>query len=194
MDRRAEIFERHRRPLSAAAHRIVADRTDVDDVMQEAWLRWSSVDLGEIDNPQAYLFRLVGHQALDQVRRSRRAWKWAETLPDAEPSVPDGARDLELAESVSAALLIVLETLAPAERAVFLLREVFGLSHAEIAAAVGRTERAVRQLAYRARGHLQARRPRHQPTPDEHREVTERFVAAVNGVGDLTTHARTCTT
>jgi RNA polymerase sigma-70 factor (ECF subfamily) len=192
MDRHAEIFERHRGALSAAAQRIVGTRTEVDDVMQEAWLSWSGVDLDEIRDPRAYLFRLVGRQSLDQIRRSRRAWGNVRDVPGTEPVVADTVQDLELAESVSAALLVMLETLAPAERTVFLLREVFGFSHAEIAAIVGRTERAVRQVAYRARGRLHTRQPRYRPTHDEHREVTERFLAALNGVGNLAAHARTC--
>jgi RNA polymerase sigma-70 factor (ECF subfamily) len=179
-------FERHRPVLFGAAYRMVGTRADAEDVLQEAWLRWHRVDRDEVDEPRAYLFRLVTRLALDQLRRAkaRREAYVGPWLPEPlliTPGVEEGA---ERAESLSMGLLVVLETLTPVERAVFVLREAFGFSHAEIAGMIDRTERAVRQLAYRARRHVDARRPRRDATPGEHREVTERFLAAAIG-GDL---------
>ncbi|WP_238362705.1 RNA polymerase sigma factor SigJ [Actinopolymorpha pittospori] len=191
-------FARRRESLFAVAYRILGTRADAEDVVQEAWLRWSRVDPGEVEDPRGYLFRLVTNQAIDQLRRvrARRESYVGPWLPEplltafevSDPSGADGGpdvgRQVELAESVSMGLLVVLETLAPVERAVFVLHEAFGYTYAEIGAILGRTERGVRQLAYRARQHVQARRPRQRPTASQHREITERFLAAAVG-GDL---------
>jgi RNA polymerase sigma-70 factor, ECF subfamily len=179
-------FERHRQPLFAAAYRMLGTRADAEDVLQEAWLRWSRVDHGEVDEPRAYLFRLVTRLALDQLRRvkARREAYVGPWLPEPLVTSPGVEEDAEQAESLAMGLLVVLETLTPVERAVFVLHEAFGFSHAEVADMLGRTERAVRQLAYRARQHVHARRPRRRAAPAEHREVTERFLAAALG-GDL---------
>ncbi|MHA6621210.1 RNA polymerase sigma factor SigJ [Pseudonocardia sp. DLS-67] len=179
-------FERHREVLFAAAYRMVGTRADAEDVLQNAWLRWDRVDRAEVDEPRAYLFRLVTRLALDQLRRvkARREAYVGPWLPEPLLTSPGVEESTELAETLSIGLLVVLETLTPVERAVFVLHEAFGFSHAEIAGMTGRTERAVRQLAYRARQHVQARRPRRDTTPAEHREVTERFLAAALG-GDL---------
>jgi RNA polymerase sigma-70 factor (ECF subfamily) len=180
------VFEEHREPLFAAAYRILGTRVDAEDVLQEAWLRWSGVDPDSVENARAYLFRLVSHLAIDQLRRlkARRETYVGPWLPEPLVTGPDAAHEAELAESVSMGLLVVLETLTPMERAVFVLHEAFGFSHTEIAGMVGRTERAVRQLAYRARQHVEARRSRFRAAPGEHRQVTERFLAATMG-GDL---------
>jgi RNA polymerase sigma-70 factor, ECF subfamily len=179
-------FECHRQALFGAAYRMLGTRADAEDVLQEAWLRWDRVDRAEVDEPRAYLFRLVTRLALDQLRRvkARREAYVGPWLPEPLLTSPGAEESAELTESLSMGLLVVLETLTPVERAVFVLREAFGFSHAEIAEMTGRTERAVRQLAYRARGHVDARRPRREATPAEHREVTERFLAAAIG-GDL---------
>jgi RNA polymerase sigma-70 factor, ECF subfamily len=181
------VFELHRPVLFGAAYRMLGTRADAEDVLQEAWLRWNRADRDAVDEPRAYLFRLVTRLALDQLRRvkARREAYVGPWLP--EPLLTSSGADerAELVETLSTGLLVVLETLAPLERAVFVLREAFGFSHAEIAEMTGRTERAVRQLAYRARRHVDARRPRRGTTPGEHREVTERFLAAAIG-GDLT--------
>jgi RNA polymerase sigma-70 factor (ECF subfamily) len=170
MDTAEELFEKHRAALSAAAYRMLGNRADADDVLQEAWLRWSRVDHRSVADPGAYLFRLVTRQAIDELRkiRARREVPAGGDRPS-EPAVEPRPVD-----AVAAGLLVVLETLAPTERAVFLLHDVFGFSHAEIAVIVGRTERAVQQMAYRARRHVRARRPRFRPTPAEHRATTER--------------------
>ncbi|WP_427889137.1 RNA polymerase sigma factor SigJ [Kribbella sp. GL6] len=181
-----ENFERHRQPLFAAAYRMLGTRADAEDVLQEAWLRWDRVDHRGVDEPRAYLFRLVTRLALDQLRRvkARREAYVGPWLPEPLITAPGVEQDAELAESVSMGLLVVLETLTPVERAVFVLHESFGFSHAEVADMTGRTERAVQQLAYRARQHVHARRPRRRAETVEHREVTERFLAAALG-GDL---------
>ncbi|GLY72309.1 sigma-70 family RNA polymerase sigma factor [Actinoallomurus iriomotensis] len=194
MDTADELFERHRAALSAAAYRMLGNRADADDVLQEAWLRWSRVDHGSVVDPGAYLFRLVTRQAIDELRRirARREAPADDDRPDG-PAVgsPIGPRPVD---AVAEGLLVVLETLAPTERAVFLLHDVFGFSHAEIAAIVGRTERAVQQMAYRARRHVRARRPRFRPTREEHRATTERFLAAAALGGDLAGYGRACAT
>lgn len=192
MDPAGEQFERHRAALSAAAYRMLGNRADADDVLQEAWLRWSRVDHGSVADPGAYLFRLVTRQAIDELRkiRARREVHVADGGPDGPAAgSPVGPRPVD---AVAAGLLVVLETLTPTERAVFLLHDVFGFSHAEIAAIVGRTERAVQQMAYRARRQVRGRRPRFRPTPGQHRTTTERFLAAAALGGDLVGYGRAC--
>lgn len=192
MDTAGEHFERHRAALSAAAYRMLGNRADVEDVLQEAWLRWSQVDHGSVADPGAYLFRLVTRQAIDELRRirARREVHAGDDRQDAPTAdSPVGPRPVD---AVAAGLLIVLETLTPTERAVFLLHDVFGFSHAEIAAIVGRTERAVQQMAYRARRQVRGRRPRFRPTPSQHRATTERFLAAAALGGDLVGYGRAC--
>lgn len=192
MDTAGELFERHRAALSAQAYRMLGSRADADDVLQEAWLRWSRVDHGSVADAGAYLFRLVTRQAIDELRRiraRREAHADGDWLDGLAAGSPVGQRP---GDAVAAGLLVVLETLTPTERAVFLLHDVFGFSHAEIAAIVGRTERAVQQMAYRARRHVRARRPRFRPTPGEHRAVTERFLAAAVLGGDLVGYGTAC--
>lgn len=193
MDTAGELFEKHRAALSAAAYRMLGSRADADDVLQEAWLRWSRVDHRSVVDAGAYLFRLVTRQAIDELRRMRaRAWEVhaGDDLPDAPAA--GACAEPPPVDAVAAGMLVVLETLAPTERAVFLLHDVFGFSHAEIAGVVGRTERAVRQLAYRARLRVRSRRPRFRPTAGEHRATTERFLAAAALGGDLVGYGRAC--
>jgi RNA polymerase sigma-70 factor (ECF subfamily) len=150
------------------------------------------VDHGSVADAGAYLFRLVTRQAIDELRRiraRREAHADGDWLDGSAAGSPVGQRP---GDAVAAGLLVVLETLTPTERAVFLLHDVFGFSHAEIAAIVGRTERAVQQMAYRARRHVRARRPRFRPTPGEHRAVTERFLAAAVLGGDLVGYGTAC--
>jgi RNA polymerase sigma factor (sigma-70 family) len=159
---------------------------DAEDVLQDAWLRWSGADRSNIAQPRAYLVRIVTNTALNrlrsaQVQRESYVGSW---LPEPLLVSPDVAEDVETAESVSIALMVVLETLTPLERAVFVLREVFGYSYGEIAAALERSEGSVRQVAHRAREHVQARRPRFAAGREEQRRVTEQFLAASIG-GDL---------
>jgi len=182
-------FVAHRRLLFTVAYEMLGSAADAEDVVQETWLRWA--DLGadsrsDVRDTRAYLVRVVTRQALNRLRSTarRREDYVGEWLPEPLLISPDVAQDVELAESVSFAMLTVLETLGPTERAVFVLREVFDTSYDEIAATVGKTPSAVRQVAHRAREHVAARRPRHPVSRAEQAQVVERFLAAVRG-GDL---------
>ncbi len=182
-----EVFEAHRELLFAVAYRMLGTVADAEDAVQDAWLRWSAAPRSDIAEPRAYLARTVTHVALNRLRsaRARREAYVGSWLP--EPLLttgPDTADRAELAESVSLAMLVVLESLTPEERAVFVLHEVFGFPHAEIAAAIGRSDASVRQLMHRAREHVQARRPRFDVDAGQQRAVTERFLAAAAG-GDI---------
>ncbi|MGY1652700.1 RNA polymerase sigma factor SigJ [Geodermatophilus sp. SYSU D01119] len=187
------VFDAHRRLLFGVAYRMLGSVADAEDTVQEAWLRWSAADRDDVADPRAWLVRTTTHLALDRLTsaRARRETYVGPWLP--EPLLtgaplsgtgPDPADEVELGEQVSLALLVVLETLSPAERAVFVLREVFGLPAAEVARALDRSEAAIRQLGHRAREHVAARRPRFDADRQAHREVTERFLAACVG-GDL---------
>jgi RNA polymerase sigma-70 factor (ECF subfamily) len=181
-------FVTHRSLLFTVAYELLGSAADAEDVVQETWLRWDGLgaDQAEVRDPRAYLVRIVTRQALNRIRTlSRRretyvgAW-----LPEPLLTTPDVAEDAELAESVSLAMLTVLETLTPTERAVFVLREVFDLPFDEIAEAAGKSQAAVRQIAHRAREHVAARRPRVRVDRSEQQQVVERFAAAVT-TGDL---------
>jgi RNA polymerase sigma-70 factor (TIGR02957 family) len=184
----AEVFQEHRELLFAVAYRMLGTVADAEDAVQDAWLRWSAASRDDVAEPGAYLIRIVTNTALNRLRaaRARREAYVGPWLP--EPLLTEPATGLaeraELEESVSVAMLVVLESLPPEERAVFVLREVFGFPHAEIGAALGRPGAAVRQRAHRAREHVQARRPRFEVDPGRCREVTSRFLAAAVG-GDL---------
>jgi RNA polymerase sigma-70 factor, ECF subfamily len=184
----AEVFQAHRDLMFAVAYRMLGTSTDAEDAVQDAWLRWSAAPRSEVAEPRAYLTRIVVNTALNRLRsaRARREAYIGPWLP--EPILtetrPDPAERAELADSVSLAMLVVLESLTPEERAVFVLREVFGFSHAEIGAALGRPEATVRQIAHRAREHVQARRPRFDVDRNQQREVTQRFLHAATG-GDI---------
>ena len=183
----AGVFDEHRGLLVSVAYRILGSVTDAEDVVQEAWLRWSGVDQSGVDHPRAFLVRVTTRLAIDRLRRAkaRRESYVGPWLP--EPILTrhdDVAEDAAMAESVSMAMLVVLETLSPLERAVFVLREAFGMPHAEIADVLGRKEEAVRQLARRARDHVRERTPRFDADETEQRRVTERFLEAASG-GDL---------
>lgn len=176
----------HRRLLFATAYRMLGSVTDAEDVLQDAWLAWSTADRDAIRHPRAYLVRIVTNLSLNrltsaQATRETYVGPW---LPEPLLTSPDIATETELADTVSTAMLVVLEALSPVERAVFLLREVFGYSHAEIAETLERPEPTVRQIAHRAREHVQARRPRFDTDQARRREVTERFLKACAG-GDL---------
>ena len=189
-------FDRHRRLLFTVAYQMLGSVTDAEDVVQDAWLRWSAADRSDVADPRAYLVRITSRLALDRLAsaRSRRESYVGPWLPEplltgrdpvagaAPPPDPDDAA--VLGEQVSLALLVVLETLSPTERAVFVLREVFALPAAEVAAILGRGEAAVRQTAHRAREHVRARRPRFDADRSAQRVVTERFLAACAG-GDV---------
>ena len=182
-------FVTHRSLLFTVGYEMLGSAADAEDVVQESWLRWAGLDpadRAEVRDPRAYLVRIVTRQALGRLRTvaRRREDYVGEWLPEPLLTSPDVADDVELADSVSFAMLTVLETLGPTERAVFVLREVFETPYDEIAAAVGKTEAAVRQIAHRAREHVAARRPRVQVDRAEQAVVVQRFLAAIRG-GDL---------
>ncbi|MFT4083836.1 MAG: RNA polymerase sigma-70 factor [Nocardioides sp.] len=179
-------FVTHRSLLFTVAYEMLGSAADAEDVVQETWLRWAEVSRDTVRDPRAYLVQIVTRQALNRLRTlaRRREDYVGEWLPEPLLTSPDVAEDVELAESVSMAMLTVLETLGPTERAVFVLREVFETPYDEIAGAVGRSESAVRQIAHRARGHVAARRPRTRVGRAEQQQVVDRFLAALQ-TGDL---------
>jgi len=187
-DEHAERFTLLRPLLFTIAYEILGSATEADDVLQESYLRWAGVDLDTVVDTKAYLAQLVTRQSLNALRAASRRreeyvgpWLPEPLLLDAT----DASSDVVLAESVSMAMLVVLETLSPDERAVFVLREVFGFSHDEIAQTLDKTPAAVRQLAHRARQHVQARRKRFEPVdPKVSTEITERFFDAA-ATGDV---------
>ncbi|WP_248963664.1 RNA polymerase sigma factor SigJ [Sphaerisporangium perillae] len=191
-DTATQVFAGHRELLFSIVYNLLGNVADTEDVLQDTWLSWAprtrAPSAEEIANPRAYLVRIAVNHALARqtaIRRRRETyvgpWLPEPLLTD---TTPDSAEPALRAESVSMALLVVLETLTPLERAVFVLHEVFGYAHTEIADILGRTPAAVRQLAHRAREHVHARRPRYQADPRVQRQVTERFLAAALG-GDL---------
>ncbi|MFF5293782.1 RNA polymerase sigma-70 factor [Paractinoplanes globisporus] len=186
MDAATEAFVAHRRLLYTVAYEMLGSAADAEDVLQETWLRWVGVDLEAVRDQRAYLVRITTRQALSRLRTLRRRKEsyvgpW---LPEPLLTTPDVADDVELADSVSMAMLLVLETLTPTERAVFVLREVFDLEYDEIAEAVGKTAAAVRQTAHRARAHVAARRPREVVSTADARGAIEAFRRAIE-TGDL---------
>jgi RNA polymerase sigma-70 factor (ECF subfamily) len=185
-DPATEAFLAHRNLLFTVAYEMLGSAADAEDVLQETWLRWAGVDLGTVRDQRAYLVRITTRQALSRLRTlGRRKESYVGTwLPEPLLTAPDVAEDVELADSVSMAMLLVLETLTPAERAVFVLREVFDLEYDEIAEAVGKSPAAARQIAHRARAHVAARRPREVVSPAETRAAFEAFQRAAE-TGDL---------
>ncbi|MCD0449264.1 RNA polymerase sigma-70 factor [Actinocorallia sp. API 0066] len=184
----ADEFAAHRPLLFSIAYEILGSVADAEDVVQDAYLRWQAVDHASVDNPRAYLARVVTRRALDLLRSAarRREEYVGPWLP--EPLATDGADPgldhVLTGEAVTTAMLLVLETLTPAQRAVFVLREVFDFGYPEIAAAVGRSEAAVRQLNRRARAHVRERRGAAIADPAEARPVVERFLTAA-ATGDV---------
>jgi len=179
-------FVAHRGLLFTVAYEMLGSAVDAEDVVQETWLRWAGVDQAEVQDARAYLVRIVTRQTLNRLRTlaRRREEYVGDWLPEPLLTSPDVADDVVFAESVSIAMLTVLETLGPAERAVFVLREDFDLPYEEIAEAVGKTTASVRQIAHRARDHVAARRPRVRVDRTEQRLAVERFLAAIN-TGDM---------
>jgi RNA polymerase sigma-70 factor (ECF subfamily) len=177
-------FVTHRGLLFTVAYEMLGSTADAEDVLQESWLRWDAMTgHDEVRDPRSYLVRIVTRQSLNRLRtvQRRRETYVGPWLPEPLVTSPDVLDDVELAESVSFAMLVVLETLSPLERAAFVLREVFGFEYDEIAAATDRSPAAVRQLVSRARNHVQARRPRVDPPADVERIVAEFFTAASTG-------------
>ncbi|MFG2681072.1 RNA polymerase sigma-70 factor [Streptomyces sp. NPDC048392] len=186
-----DVFEEHRPVLTGVAYRMLGRLADAEDVVQEAWLRWSGADRSVVREPRAYLVRITTRLAIDRLRQIKSRgetyvgpWLPEPYVTDFGDAEPDTAERAVLADSVSLAVLVVLESLSPLERAVFVLREAFGYPYAEIAAMLERGEAAVRQLAGRARKHVDERRPRYEVDPAQRRDLTERFLAAAAD-GDL---------
>ncbi|WP_433622891.1 RNA polymerase sigma-70 factor [Nocardia sp. CA-120079] len=186
LDPATEAFVAHRNLLFTVAYEMLGSAADAEDVLQETWLRWADVDLTTVQDQRAYLVRITTRKALDRLRTlDRRKESYVGPwLPEPLLTAPDVADDVELADSVSMAMLLVLETLAPTERAVFVLREVFDLAYDEIAEAVDKTPAAVRQIAHRARAHVAARRPRGVISSAQTRDALAAFQRAVE-TGDL---------
>ncbi|WP_413768694.1 RNA polymerase sigma-70 factor [Rhodococcus pyridinivorans] len=181
-----DVFTEHRGLLFSIAYEITGSVADSEDVLQESYIRWAHADTDSVDNPRAYAAQIVTRQALNSLRSSQRRREdyvgpW---LPEPILTAPDAAAEVELAESVSTAMLLVLETLTPVERAVFVMREVFGFEYGRIAETVDRTESAVRQIAHRAREHVHARQRRFTPVGDETDRVVAAFLTAAT-TGDL---------
>ncbi|MEU8437443.1 RNA polymerase sigma-70 factor [Streptomyces sp. NPDC029216] len=181
-DPATEAFVAHRNLLFTVAYEMLGSAADAEDVLQETWMRWVAVDLEQVRDQRAYLVRITTRQALNRLRslQRRKESYVGEWLPEPLLTTPDVAEDVELAESVSMAMMLVLETLTPTERAVFVLREAFDFGYEEIAAAVDKTPVAVRQIAHRARRHVDARRPRQAVTPGAASAAVESFLRAVD--------------
>ncbi|MFK4594158.1 RNA polymerase sigma-70 factor [Streptomyces pristinaespiralis] len=181
VDPATDTFVAHRNLLFTVAYEMLGSAADAEDVLQETWLRWVKVNLEQVRDQRAYLVRITTRQALNRLRTMKRRKEayvgpW---LPEPLLTAPDVAEDVELAESVSMAMMLVLETLSPTERAVFVLREAFDVGYDEIAAAVDKTPAAVRQIAHRARRHVDARRPRQAVSASETRAALESFRRAL---------------
>jgi RNA polymerase sigma-70 factor (TIGR02957 family) len=185
-DSATEAFLAHRNLLFTVAYEMLGSAADAEDVLQETWLRWAGVDLEGVRDFRAYLVRITARQALARLRAlGRRKESYVGPwLPEPLLTAPDVADDVELAESVSMAMLLVLETLTPTERAVFVLREVFDVGYDEISEAVDKSPAAVRQIAHRAREHVAARRPRGVVSAGQTREALDAFKRAAE-TGDL---------
>jgi RNA polymerase sigma-70 factor, ECF subfamily len=186
LDRATAAFVAHRNLLFTVAYEMLGSAADAEDVLQEAWMRWVKVDVGTVRDQRAYLVRITTRQSLNRLRTvgRRREDYVGPWLPEPLLTTPDVAEDAELAESVSIAIMLVLETLTPTERAVFVLREAFGVSYDEIAAAVDKSPAAVRQIAHRARQHVDAHRPREVVSAGETQAALESFRRAFE-TGDL---------
>jgi RNA polymerase sigma-70 factor (ECF subfamily) len=185
-DGATQAFVGHRNLLFTVAYEMLGSAADAEDVLQETWMRWVKVDAGTVRDQRAYLVRITTRQALNRLRTmGRRKEEYVGPwLPEPLLTAPDVAEDAELAQSVSMAIMLVLETLSPTERAVFVLREAFGVSYDEIAAAVDKRAAAVRQIAHRARQHVDARRPREVVSAGETQAALESFRRAFE-TGDL---------
>ncbi|NUR27821.1 MAG: RNA polymerase sigma-70 factor [Catenulispora sp.] len=190
--RAADVFNAHRGLLTSVAYRVLGRWSDAEDVVQEAWLRWSGSDYARVEDPKAFLVTVTTRLAIDQLRKvqTRKESYVGPWLPepvltrDSADTSPDAADRVVLDDTVSLAMLLVMETLSPLERAVFVLREAFDYSFAEIAAMLDRSEAAVRQLLVRARNHVHEKRPRYPLDDAKRQSIADRFLAACVG-GDI---------
>jgi RNA polymerase sigma-70 factor, ECF subfamily len=178
----AEVFERNRTRLRGLAYRILGSVADTDDILQEVYIRWHQSDVSEVRSPEAWMTRVTTRLCVDRLRSASRerelyAGSWLpEPLCASDPTQPDCA--WELGSNLSMALFVLLERLAPEERTVFLLRDIFDYGYVDIAAALGKTQAACRQLLHRARERVRSDRPRFQVNSEAHRRLVARFVEA----------------
>ncbi|MFI9535986.1 RNA polymerase sigma-70 factor [Nocardia fusca] len=179
-------FVEHRRLLFGTAYHLLGSVADTEDILQDTWLKWRAVDQASVAHPKAYLVRTVTNLALNHLTSARavRETYIGPWIPEPVITAPTAAEESEMADTVSTAMLVVLETLNPVERAVFVLREVFGYSYADIGGFLDRPEATVRQILHRARSHVHARRPRFDADDAARKQITEKFMAACHG-GDL---------
>ncbi|NNH75351.1 RNA polymerase sigma-70 factor [Nocardia uniformis] len=179
-------FVEHRRLLFGTAYQMLGSVADAEDILQDTWLKWHAVEQDSVEHPKAYLVRTVTNLSLNRLTSARatRETYVGPWLPEPLITAPNAAEETEMADTVSTAMLVVLETLGPVERAVFVLSEVFGYSHGEIAGFLDRPEATVRQISHRARNHVQSRRPRFDTDVELRSEVTDKFLAACRG-GDV---------
>lgn len=175
-------FVTHRGLLFTVAYEMLGTAADAEDVVQETWLKWSRVDRSTVNDPRAFLVRVVTRTALDQIRtlNRRREEYVGQWLPEPLLTSPDVAEDVELADSLSMAMLLVLETLTPTQRAVFVLHDVFDFGYDELAVAVDKSPAAVRQIASRARAQVAERRPRGAASRSDAQQATEAFKRALD--------------
>lgn len=182
----SEVFERERSRLLGLAYRTLGTFADAEDVVQEAWLRLQRNELATIDNPAAWLTTVTTRLAIDRLRQQQRSREeyvgpW---LPEPIATTEDPSRTVEMAESLTAGFLVLLETLGPNERAAFLLVEVFGEPYVQVAAILDRSEASCRQLVHRARVRIEEGRPRFKAAPAEAEQVAAAFAEATMS-GDM---------
>jgi RNA polymerase sigma-70 factor (ECF subfamily) len=182
MNNEAEVFETHRSALLALAYRMLGDMARAEDMVQEAWVRWQ-VRQVEVEAPKAFLLTTVTRLCLDELgsARARREESRSDRLPEPVDLDESGIGRAEMLDQISMAFLVVLQRLTPAERAVLLLHDVFDMSHAEIAAILGKTDAACRQLLSRARENVAAEKRVFKTSPDDHRRLLTAFVGAIMG-------------
>lgn len=183
-DRQDTAFTAARPRLFAIAYRMLGSRADAEDVLQDAWMRWHQTDQTTLQSAEAWLVTVVTRLSIDRLRAAKAereayvGWWLPEPLVEPESSAPTPETAVELAGDLSMALLWVLERLSPDERAAFLMRQVFDQDYAEIAALLGKSEAACRQMVHRASDRVQQERPRFDVAPDAHRDLLERFAEA----------------
>ena len=184
MDQHLAAFQQHRPRLAGVAYRMLGSRTDAEDVLQDAWLRWQATALERVQTAEAWLITTVTRLCVDRLRAARieRTAYDGPWLPEpwiAGDSAQAADARAELASDLSVALLVVLERLTPDERAAFLLHDVFDSDYPEVASVLGKSEAACRQLVHRARTQVRQRRARFTATPEASRALVERFVQAM---------------
>ncbi|CAJ0691317.1 RNA polymerase sigma-70 factor [Ralstonia mannitolilytica] len=183
-DHQDAAFTAARPRLFAIAYRMLGSRADAEDVLQDAWMRWHQADQSTLQSAEAWLATVVTRLSIDRLRAAKAereayvGWWLPEPLVEPEADTPSPEKAVELAGDLSMALLWVLERLSPEERAAFLMRQVFDQDYAEIAALLGKTEAACRQMVHRASDRVQQDRPRFDVAPDAHRDLLERFAEA----------------